>query len=53
VSTNIQSLLKIPFKKKLPLNREKPLAEPDSGRVAIHLDQLGFERTEKRGQQTP
>jgi len=33
--------------------RKKPLAEPDSGRVAIRLDQLGFERTENRGQQTP
>jgi len=32
------------------INRKKPLAEPDSGRVA---DQLGFEKTEKKGQQTP
>ena len=36
-------------RKKLPFNRKKPLAEPDSGRVAIRLDQLGFEKTEKRG----
>ena len=28
----------------------KPLAEPDSGRVAIRLDLLGFEKTEKRGE---
>jgi len=33
----------------LLFNRKKPLAEPDSGRVAIHLDQLGCEKTEKRG----
>ena len=33
----------------LPFNMKKPLAEPDSGRVAIRLDQLGFEKTEKRG----
>jgi len=30
----------------------KPLAEPDSGRVAIRLDLLGFEKTEKRGKNT-
>ena len=35
-----------------PFNRKKPLAEPDSGRVAIRLDQLGFEKTEKRGGNT-
>ena len=39
-------------KERLPFNRKKPLAEPDSGRVAICLDQLGFERTEKRGENT-
>jgi len=32
------------------LNRKKPLAEPDSGRMVICLNQLGFERTEKKGQ---
>jgi len=40
-------------KKKLPFNRKKHLAEPDSVRVAIHLNHLGFERTGKRGQQAP
>jgi len=40
-------------RKKLPFNRKKPLAEPDSGRAAICLDQLGAERTGKRGQQAP
>jgi len=34
-------------------NRKKVLTEPDLGRVAIFLDQLGFERTGKRGQQAP
>jgi len=34
---------------KLPFNRKKPLTEPDSGRVAIRLNQLGFERTETEG----
>jgi len=38
---------------KLPFNRKKPLAELESGRVAICLDQLWVERTEKRGKQTP
>ena len=28
-------------------NRKKPLAEPDSGRVAIRLDQLGLDKTKK------
>ena len=37
-------------KERLPFNRKKPLAESDSGRVAIRLDQLGFEKTEKRGE---
>jgi len=37
------------WRKRLPFNRKKPLAEPDSGRVAIQLNQLGFDRTEKRG----
>ena len=40
-------------KERLPLNRKKPLAEPDSERVAIRLDQLGFEKTEKRRKKTP
>jgi len=40
-------------KKKLPFNRKKPLAEPDSRRGAICLNQLGFERTGKRKQQAP
>ena len=38
---------------KAQVNRKQPLAEPDSGTVAICLDQLGFERTIKRGQQAP
>jgi len=37
--------------KKLPFNRKKPLEEPESGRVTICLDELGVERTGKRGQQ--
>ena len=37
-------------KERLPFNRKKPLAEPDSGR--LRLDQLGFEKTEKRGKNT-
>jgi len=40
-------------KKKLPFNRKKPPLEPEPGRVAICLDQLGAERTGKRGQQAP
>jgi len=37
-------------RKKLSFNRKKPLTEPDSGRAAICLDQLGVETTGKRGQ---
>jgi len=36
-------------KKKLYFNRKKPLAEPDSGRAAIRLDQLGFLIGQERG----
>ena len=39
--------------KKLPFNRKKPPSEPEPGRAAICLDQLGAERTGKRGQQAP
>jgi len=39
--------------KTLPFNRKKPQAEPDSGRMATCLDQLGFKMTGKRGQQAP
>ena len=39
--------------KKLPFNRRKPPSEPEPGRAAICLDQLGAERTGKRGQQAP
>jgi len=35
-------------RKKHPFNRKKPLAEPDTGSMAICLDQLGVERTGKR-----
>jgi len=31
--------------KKYPFNRKKPLAEPDSGRVAIRLERLAVKRT--------
>jgi len=37
--------------KNLPFNRKKPPSEP--GRAAVCLDQLGAERTGKRGQQAP
>jgi len=37
--------------KKLPFNRKKPSLE--TGRAAICLEQLGVERTGKRGQQAP
>ena len=39
--------------KNLPFNRKKPPSEPEPGRAAICLDQLGAERTGKRGQQAP
>jgi len=41
--------------KKLPFNRKKTPSEPEPepGRAAICLDQLGVERTGKRGQQAP
>jgi len=39
-------------RKNKPFNRKKPLAEPDSGR-AVCLNQLGVERTGKKGQQAP
>jgi len=39
--------------KNLHFNRKKPPSEPEPGRVAICLDQLGAERTGKRGQQAP
>jgi len=34
-------------------NRKKPPSEPEPGRRASCLDQLGAERTGKRGQQAP
>jgi len=40
-------------KRKNSFNRKKPPSEPEPGRAAICLDQLGVERTEKRGQQAP
>jgi len=35
------------------LTEKKPPSEPEPGRAAICLDQLGAERTGKRGQQAP
>ena len=39
--------------KKLPLNRKKSLAEPDSGRVNLCLNRLGVDRSGRREQQAP